>query len=165
MFILLQFVYRLSFGLALAMAITPARGVTSGYYRHHSYVLLGLTVLAGAVSWFQASGAPMWPAIAGAILSYVASATWLYEKPRPGIVALALIAATSICGAWLVEARLLSGEFAQGHGLLAWLDPLSGGLVLGGTMAAMLLGHWYLHAPGMKLAPLQRLGLLLTGAL
>ena len=59
---------------------------------------IGLNVLAGAVSWFQASGAPLWPAIAGAILSYAASAIWLYEKPRPGIVALGLIAATSICG-------------------------------------------------------------------
>src|SRR5438132_1124608 len=125
MFILLQFVYRLSFGLALAMALTPPRWVTSGYYRNHAYVLLGLNVLAGAVSWFQASGAPLWPAIAGAVLSYAASAIWLYEKPRPGVVALALIAATSICGAWLVEVPLLGSESVAPRAVLAWLDPLS----------------------------------------
>ena len=31
--------------------------------------------------------------------------------------------------------------------------------MLGVTMAAMLLGHWYLNAPGMKIAPLQKLTL------
>ena len=31
------------------------------------------------------------------------------------------------------------------------------GLVLGLVFAAMLLGHWYLNAPGMELAPLRRL--------
>lgn len=39
----------------------------------------------------------------------------------------------------------------------AWLDPLGEGLILGFTMAAMLLGHWYLNAPGMPLEPLMRL--------
>jgi hypothetical protein len=33
----------------------------------------------------------------------------------------------------------------------------SSALVLGLTMAAMLLGHWYLNSPGMELAPLRRL--------
>jgi hypothetical protein len=32
-----------------------------------------------------------------------------------------------------------------------------GARVLGLTFAAMLLGHWYLNAPGMELAPLRRL--------
>jgi hypothetical protein len=31
------------------------------------------------------------------------------------------------------------------------------------TMAAMLLGHWYLNAPGMQLAPLKRLLRWMTG--
>jgi hypothetical protein len=40
---------------------------------------------------------------------------------------------------------------------LAWVDSAVAGLVLGVTMAAMLLGHWYLNAPGMKISPLVRL--------
>ena len=51
-----------------------------------------------------------------------------------------------------------------GRRLLGWLDPVSGGLVLGTTMAAMLLGHWYLNSPGMKLQPLGRLIGLLAAA-
>ena len=54
MAILNQFVLRLAFGLALGMALTDARQVTSGYYRNHLYVLLGLLVLATMV----ALGAP-----------------------------------------------------------------------------------------------------------
>ena len=46
MLVLSQFVLRLSFGLSLAMALTSPKKVTSGYFRNHSYVLLGLTVLA-----------------------------------------------------------------------------------------------------------------------
>ena len=32
-------------------------------------------------------------------------------------------------------------------------------------MASMLLGHWYLNAPGMKIAPLQRLIVLIAWAI
>jgi hypothetical protein len=159
MIVLLQFAYRLSFGLALAMAVTPPRWVTSGYYRNHSYVLLGLSVLAGTVSWI------LWPAAAAAVLSYVASVLWLYEKPRPGIVALVLVAGVSLWGAWEIDADRSGADALTVRGVLEWLDPLAGGLVLGVTMAAMLLGHWYLNAPGMKLAPLRRLVLFLAGSL
>jgi hypothetical protein len=167
MIVLLQFVYRLSFGLALAMAATSPRWVTSGYYRNHSYVLLGLNVLAAAVTWVGGGEWPLWPAIAGAGLSWISSIAWLYERPRPGIVALVLAAGVAICGAWLadVSSTQSAGESLGAGHVLAWIDPLAGGLVLGVTMAAMLLGHWYLNAPGMKLAPLQRLVLFLGGSL
>jgi hypothetical protein len=165
MIVLLQFTYRLAFGLALGMAVTPPRWVTSGYYRNHSYVLLGLSVLAAAVSWIEGKPWPLWPAIAGAVLSYVSSVLWLYEKPRPGIVVLVLVAGVSLCGAWLIDAAGRRDEALAARSILDWLDPLAGGLVLGVTMAAMLLGHWYLNAPGMKLAPLKRLILFLAGSL
>ncbi len=165
MLVLLEFAYRLSFGLALAMALTPPRWVTSGYYRNHSYVLLGLNVLAGTVIWIGGGELPLWPAITGALLSYVSSVLWLYERPRPGIVALALTAAVALFGATFAgdsEAEA-AGEWPAT--VLAFIDPLAGGLVLGVTMAAMLLGHWYLNAPGMKLAPLRRLVLFMGGSI
>jgi hypothetical protein len=169
MTVLLEFAYRLSFGLALAMALTPPRWVTSGYYRNHSYVLLGLSALAAAVTWIG-GGLPLWPAIAGAVLSYAASVAWLYERPRAGIVLLLAIAGVTFAGAWLTERAAAPAEAAGSGTVLAFLvlaviDPLAGGLVLGVTMAAMLLGHWYLNAPGMKLAPLRRLVLFLGGSL
>ncbi len=43
MALLTEFLLRLSFGLAAGMAIVPPRLVTSGYYRNHLYVTLGLS--------------------------------------------------------------------------------------------------------------------------
>ncbi len=133
------------------MALTSSRQVSSGYFRVHLYVLLGLHALAGAVAWLEPQRFDLWPPIAGAALSYVGSIVWLYEGRRVGKVLLTAVAGVSLAGAWLAleePARAL---------LLGWLAPVGGGLVLGVTMAAMLLGHWYLNTPGMKIAPLQRL--------
>jgi hypothetical protein len=44
----------------------------------------------------------------------------------------------------------------------AWLDMPTSGLVLGVTMSAMLLGHWYLNSPTMALSPLKKLVLLMA---
>ena len=41
--------------------------------------------------------------------------------------------------------------------ILWHLDPLTGGLVLGSTIAAMFLGHWYLNTPTMEIGPLGKL--------
>ena len=43
--LLAQFLLRLAFGLAVGMAITSSRQVTSGFYRNHLYVTLGLATL------------------------------------------------------------------------------------------------------------------------
>jgi hypothetical protein len=160
--ILSQFVLRLSFGLALGMALTNPRQVTSGYYRNHLYVLLGLTVLATLV----ALGAPdrfaLLPPLAAAIASYTGSVAWLYEKPRAGIVLLLAVAALSLWGA-LADSRLTFGDPSP-EGLLGWLDPPTSGLVLGFTMAAMFLGHWYLNSPTMVIGPLARLVAMMAAA-
>jgi hypothetical protein len=49
-------------------------------------------------------------------------------------------------------------------GVLAVITPVSSGLLLGTTLAAMLLGHWYLNSPTMELAPLRRLVLAMAAA-
>jgi len=159
--ILSQFILRLSFGMALGMALVSPRQVTSGYYRNHLYVLLGLNVLA-ALAVFARGDSPAWP-LAAAIFSYAGAVLWLYEKPRAGIVVLALVSAASLGGAWATT------DWSTGGGVTAMLvralDPLTSGLVLGFTMAAMFLGHWYLNTPTMAIRPLERLIVLLGGAL
>ena len=165
MLTLTQFLLRMSFGLSLAMAITSPRLVTSGYYRNNLYVLLGMNVLATLVAWTAPpeAGLVVWPPAAAAVLSYVSGVLWLYEKPTAGIVSLVLISAVTLAGAWLtLPPQVVS---ATGSSVLAGLEPLGGGLVLGGTMAAMLLGHWYLNAPGMKLAPLRKLLIFMAAAI
>ncbi len=75
--VLTEFVYRLAFGLALAMACTSPRLVTSGYFRVHSYVVLGLSALAAAVAFTEPDRFVIWPALATAAASYAASVIWL----------------------------------------------------------------------------------------
>jgi hypothetical protein len=149
--LLAQFLLRLSFGLAVGMAVTSPRLVSSGYFRNHLYVLLGLTTLATLVSMKSAALIGALSA-AAAVLSYVGSVLWLYEARRAGVAALWLVAACSLVAACLGE----------GGGTLAIVAVVSSGLVLGVTMAAMLLGHWYLNSPGMELEPLRRLLILLV---
>src|SRR5690606_12940785 len=99
MILLVEFLLRLSFGLAAAMALVSSRKVSSGYFRNHLYVTLGLTSLAALVSWSFAAPA-FWPALAAAILSYVGSVCWLYEKPAAGKIALVLVSLSALAGAW-----------------------------------------------------------------
>jgi hypothetical protein len=159
--ILIQFLFRLAFGLAAGMAVTSPRDVSSGYFRNHLWVILGLNTLAALAAAYLKL--PLWLPITGAVLSYAGAIAWLYEKPRAGQTFLVLVSLLALAGAW--QAQPISADAPWQAQLLARLDPLTGGLALGMTMAAMLLGHWYLNAPGMKLAPLRRLLVMMAIAL
>ncbi len=162
MSLLTQFIFRLSFGMALGMALTNPRQVTSGYYRIHLYVLLGLGVLATMAALTQDDSLALAPPLSVAILSYAGSVLWLYEKSRAGIGALVLVSAASLWGAW--QTNDWHGATDVVTTVLPALDTVTGGLVLGITMAAMFLGHWYLNSPTMAIGPLVRLVVILGGA-
>ena len=162
MLILLQFLLRLAFGLALAMLLTPPKQMTSGFFRNHAYVLLGLGALASLVAANRPEIVSLWLPSAVAAFGYVASACWLYEKPRPGMAALSIVAVAALAGAWSSLARVPAAPLAgqptvSAPWIVAALDPVSSGMLLGATIGAMFLGHWYLNTPTMQLAPLRRL--------
>ncbi len=143
--ILSQFLLRLAFGLAYGMMITSPKKVSSGFYRNHLYVTLGLTTLAALVL----SQSDAWAAAAAslaAVASFVGAAAWLYEAPRPGRFFIQLVSALSLAAG-------CTYPFEVWH-VVAFTTS---GLVLGVTFCSMLLGHWYLNAPGMELAPLRKL--------
>ncbi|MGC3968749.1 MAG: hypothetical protein QM775_15680 [Pirellulales bacterium] len=168
MLLLVQFVYRLAFGMAAAMAVTSPRQVTSGYFRNNLYVLLGMTVLVALAAFagvVEPALLPKWPAVAAAVLSYVGAACWLYEKSRAGIVVLVAIAVLTLIGAlYAVPTTFAESAREPFWQAAAYADAVAAGLLLGVTMAAMLLGHWYLNAPGMPMQPLRRLTLWLGAA-
>lgn len=162
--VLIQFVFRLTFGLALAMGVTPPRLVTSGYYQKHLWVLMGLNTLASLAIYsdraslaqdVRSSGLLMALGVLISLASYVGSVCWLYEARGAGRVALYVVALGGLAAAFLAT-PLTQSTGALG-GLLSLLDLASGGLILGVTLAAMFLGHWYLNTPTMQLAPLKRL--------
>lgn len=154
MLLLTEFLLRLAFGLAGAMALVSPRQVSSGYFRNHLYVTMGLSLLAALLARAAGAGA-FWPAATAAVLSYLGSVCWLYEKPGAGRAALLLVAAAALVGA-------LGGAPADAAPdgpaqVSAAAYTVTSGALLGLVMGAMLLGHWYLNAPGMALAPLRRL--------
>lgn len=165
--LLVQFIFRLTFGMALAMAVTPHKLVTSGYYRVHLWVLMGLNTLA-ALAVFSDHAYEHWNAVFSlavgiTVASYVGAVVWLYERASAGVLILYGIASAALVAAALAL-RWQDGTTELGY-TLGMLDMASGGWLLGVTMAAMLLGHWYLNTPTMELVPLKRLVILMALAI
>ncbi|MFO0905664.1 MAG: hypothetical protein U0939_21825 [Pirellulales bacterium] len=173
--VLIQFVFRVTFGLALAMGCTPPRQVTSGYYQKHLWVLMGLNTLASLAVFSSrqvldkqqvSSTTVLALAISLAVACYLASVTWLYEAKTVGRAALFVIALAGGAAAVLATPPVASrGASSAAPVLWTTLDVATGGLVLGVVLAAMFLGHWYLNTPTMQLAPLKRLILILLAVL
>lgn len=90
--------------------------------------------------------------IVAAVSSYVGAVLWLYERAKGGrYVAWVIV----VCG--LAAAMQLYPPTSHTDSVswaLRAADSLSAAAILGGSVTAMLLGHWYLNSPGMKLAPL-----------
>lgn len=158
--LLIEFLFRLSFGIAAAMAITSSRQVTSGFFRVHLWLVMGLQTLAALALGSIHANSPLswvgrgrfWLAIAAAVGSYVGAVVWMYERPRLGKAAIIFVAACAIAACWLPAVVVRNRPI-----ILGLADQLTGGLVLGSVMTAMLLGHWYLNTPTMRLNPLKRL--------
>ena len=156
--ILLRFLLRLILGISVAMSATSPRMVASGFFRIHLWVLLGLSTVAALVA--ASGGGPdargvLALAIASASVSYAGSVLWLYECHRAGRLSLLLLAALSLWAAlWTTAWPRPAGAETV---LFVLLDVVTSGLLMGSTLCAMFLGHWYLNTPAMRLEPLVRL--------
>jgi hypothetical protein len=93
-----------------------------------------------------------WLAVAGAVLSYVGAVIWMYERRLAGTVAIWTVAACGLAGMSLPLLLRLPTE-----GAWHFAGKITSGWLLGAVTTAMLLGHWYLNTPTMKLEPLRRL--------
>ena len=163
---------RLAFGLTLAMTVTSSVQVTVGFFRNHLYVVLGLSVLA----FLSVFGSLVSGVVAvAAVLSYAGSVCYLYQATRLGRVVLVLLTVITLLGVFLGTPQLFfsdaSGTLSSNAsstplGRVLWLcDGPTSGLLLGFTLGAMLLGHWYLNTPTMQMAPLRWLLALMVFAL
>lgn len=163
MAILFEFLMRLAFGLALAMLLTSPVKVTAGFFRNHLYVVLGLAFLAFLVVFGSVAGGV---ALGAALLSYVGSVCYLYQSIRSGRVVLGLVSLITLVGVLLGTPQLVDSVSLSPLALVLWLsDGPTSGLLLGVTLGAMLLGHWYLNTPSMQMAPLRQLLALMVAAL
>ena len=154
MSLLVDFLCRFGWGLSVALVLTPSSLVPAGFFRVNMLVVLGLATFA-ALLCGQALPAYAWllPA-AAAVTAWMASIVWFAERTRPGIV-LCVITALLLAAATAVVQVAADGTLTGGwpHVGVALLS----GLVTGLTVHAMLLGHWYLNAPGMRVDVLRRM--------
>jgi len=101
--------------------------------------------------------------LAGYLLLGAAMAAffWFVALPRAprGLVLVLHLAATLLACAGLVGMSLAYQRPSGSPVAQQWLlgtDVLTSALLLGSTMGAMLLGHWYLVSSGMSVGPLLR---------
>ena len=158
--ILTKCLFRTTFGIALAMLATPANVVSSGFYRVHLWVMMGANTLIALTLFSQRdsiSGTSQGITLATAIalFSYLGAVAWLYEHRRFGYVLLATVMVLALVASLIADFSI--GNTTVTNFWIASLDTMSAGFLLGSTLTAMFLGHWYLNSPGMRLQPLQRL--------
>jgi hypothetical protein len=164
--VLSLFLIRLSCGLAISSTVLCRRDVVSPFFRTLSLVQLGLLTLGGLTlpdGWLPFGPALPWSLAA---VCFVASVFWLLERRTIAaglgwVATIGSVVATVLAG--LTQAGLSASELpGLRAGLIVAGDFATAG-TLGGFTAAMLLGHQYLTAPGMRLEPLYRGNSLLGG--
>ncbi|OYW18184.1 MAG: hypothetical protein B7Z55_11100 [Planctomycetales bacterium 12-60-4] len=157
---LAQFTLQLIAGISLMWVLMPRRQVTSGFFRIQMLLVLGLSVLVALTAGQLAptttdKTAPVrwetWLGMVIGLTAFAGSILWTLERRKAGGICAFII--------WGLANLALDSAF---RGTLApnWLGLLSAGAtaaVLGGTVTGMLLGHWYLTAPTMSIAPLTKL--------
>lgn len=149
--LLVDFLCRFGWGLAAALVATPPRLVPGGFYRVNLLVVMGLATFAALLGAGELAWADWWLPATVAVAAWWGSVLWYGERIRGGMVACGLAAV----GMAAAVVRLQAGE---GWSLVgAGCGALVSGLVTGLTVHAMLLGHWYLNAPGMRVDALRRM--------
>jgi hypothetical protein len=144
--LLVDFLFRFGWGLAAALVCTPAALVPAGFFRVNLLVVLGLASVAAFLARAEALGAAWMLAATAAVVAWIGSVLWFGERVRGGMIACGLTAALLAGASVLVQPTPLAAATA-----------LLSGLVVGLTVHAMLLGHWYLNAPGMRVDALRRM--------
>lgn len=164
-----QFAISLICGLALTWCLMPRRQVTSGFFRIQNLLTLGMSVLAYLTApqlyetawparWLSVNSLRGLAAASGAI-SFVSSVLWTLERRQAATAGAFLLLGLSLA--------MLLGLTPRDYPLIAPTTAgaaLSSAWLIGASMGAMLLGHWYLTATGMPLAPLVRLNWLYLAA-
>lgn len=146
------FATQLACGLAWTLTATSPLHVNAGYFRTTLLVVLGLAVLALLAGWSSLSAASAAPLITAALLAYLASSAWLLERRFAGVILTALV---SILMFSLLIVSPFTGEMSAT--IVHVTASVTAAGLLGSTMGAMLLGHFYLTAPWMSLSPMRRL--------
>lgn len=158
-----QFALRLICGMSATWCLMPRAEVTCGFFRIQMLVTMGLGVLATAVLMTSSSTEGISTLIPPAALagisaaiasaSYVGSILWTLARRTSGGFFAGLVFLLSAAGVVGLLPRTAFERVPQAA--LTVGSELAASWIIGGSVTAMLLGHWYLTAPMMKLRPLE----------
>ena len=160
-----QFALRLVCGISLMWVLMPRDRITSGFFRIQMLLALALAALAaltlGRFAAETAGRTPCSPSCRAACcrvvlagIAYAGSIAWTLERRKLGTGCVYAVAVLST--AILLLLSVSSGEIESTVGVLTLVSEVATSLLIGGATAGMLLGHWYLTAPTMSIAPLDR---------
>jgi hypothetical protein len=161
------FALRLAAGMLACLLVLPRRQVHPRFYRTHFLIALGLAGLASVFAWVDAAPAARVLLGCSVTLTFAGAVVWSLEGAPGGLGLAALTAGLLGAALWTIDPAA-HAPAADSEGLLgARTDnappagvaaaKVSSALLLGAALSAMLMGHSYLIAPGMSLAPLLRL--------
>ncbi len=159
-----QFCLQLAFGTLLALAFVPKAPVGVLFYRVMGAAAGLMVVVAGLLPVTQAGlgwGEPSVLATWAGLLALP-----FYAGKTRGVawaVALGWGLASTVVGIALIMDRAL--ELGTLELLLAVLSALATGAVAGSVGLAMVLGHWYLTVPKLKVSHLGRLNKVTVGSM
>lgn len=166
-----QFALRLIWGMALSWCLAPREEITSGFFRVQMLVTLALSVLAAMVfagdgteenlTWTPGFSMSILTGLMG-LLAFVDSVLWTLERRTGATRGIWLLLGLAFLGVLGSSPR--TGSPIAATDVQRILSNFASGWAVGGVTTAMLLGHWYLTATGMKLLPLIRLNQWAAGA-
>lgn len=161
MTMLVDFLCRFGFGMALGLLLTPARLVPPGFFRVNLLVVMGLATFAALLARGALPGGVWILPTAAAGVAWMGTVLWLAHRIGAGLGACGLAGGLLAVAVGLVATLGSGGSGAEfvGVGSPVWkvIGHLLSGAIVGLTVHAMLLGHWYLNAPGMSVAALVRM--------
>lgn len=158
MTMLVDFLCRFGFGMALGLVLTPSALVPPGFFRVNLLVVMGLGTFAALLAHGAVPG-PLWmlPA-AAAVVAWMGTVLWLAHRIRAGVGACGLAAVLlAVAVAMAATVGPVGGTEIARAPLWTITRHLLSGAIVGLTVHAMLLGHWYLNAPGMRVDALRRM--------
>lgn len=149
------FCLRLAFGMMACLPLLPPSLIAPRYYRTHLLTALGLACVAGAFLFDRGDAWLLGWLAAAVVLAFIGSVLWRVEGAPGGYLAIALTLVALGGSIWELETNSHVAKPSVLADLL--VGDLTSAALLGTALSAMLMGHSYLIAPGMSLAPLLRL--------
>jgi len=163
------FLYLYAAGISGALALVPAADLGRGFFKAHGWILLTLVILATVIGKPLMGGSVAGPRLLVEILAWaiavdVLIVTWLVavtERPiNPVAYLMPVMTAAGL--AVLIAVGRTPGRVGETMAMSAHLA--TSGALLGSSLVAMILGHWYLQNASLSFGILARLSKFFLGS-